>query len=184
MEALRTHDIGEGGDLESERTDIDDEGGMDVREQYVGPSALWIANRLPHHVSFERGWFWTTAVCHGGESDRLAFRQRPGGNGIDARCHTGGCSREMAADALGVQIGWPLRSAYESLAEPVDRLWWLREWPRWRFEWYAVAGLAFSAPLLLGHGLEVAILTCLGFRVGSWLTSRALMRRRAGRFRR
>ena len=47
-------------------------------EQYVGPSATRIADLLPHRVSFERGWFWTsTSVCHGGKSDGLAFRQRP-----------------------------------------------------------------------------------------------------------
>ena len=45
-----------------------------MAEQYVGPSAMRIANLLPHRVSFERGWFWTTtAICHGGKSDGLAF---------------------------------------------------------------------------------------------------------------
>ena len=49
-----------------------------MTEQYVGPSAARIANLIPHRVSFERGWFWTTtAICHGGKSDGLAFRQRP-----------------------------------------------------------------------------------------------------------
>ena len=66
------------------------EGGVDMAEQYTGPSALRIANLLPHRVSFERGWFWTTTeICHGGKSDGLAFRQQPDGNGIDVRCHTG-----------------------------------------------------------------------------------------------
>ena len=72
-----------------------------MTEQYVGPSALRIANLLPHRVSFERGWFWTTtAVCHGGKSDGLAFRQRPDGNGIDVRCHTGGCSKGVVITEL------------------------------------------------------------------------------------
>ena len=49
-----------------------------MTEQYVGPSAMRIANLIPHRVSFDRGWFWTTtAVCHGGKSDGLASRQRP-----------------------------------------------------------------------------------------------------------
>ena len=62
------------------------EGGTAMAEQYVGPSAKRIADLLPHRVSFERGWFWTTtAVCHGGKSDGLAFRQRPDGNGIDVQ---------------------------------------------------------------------------------------------------
>ena len=53
--------------------------------------------------SFERGWFWTTtAVCHGGKSDGLAFRQRPDGNGIEIRCHTGGCSAGVVITELEV----------------------------------------------------------------------------------
>ena len=63
---------------------MDESRTQDMTEQYVGPSALRIANLIPHRVSFERGWFWTsTAICHGGKSDGLAFRQRPDGNGID-----------------------------------------------------------------------------------------------------
>ena len=184
MEASRRSGIERGGYMESERTDICGEVGVDVTERYFGPNAWWIANLLSHRVRFERGWFWTEAFCHGGRSDGLAFRQRPDGNGIDARCHVGNCSPEMAADGLGAQIGWPIRNSYEPLAEPVGRLWWLRGWPRWRLEWYGVAALAFSAPLLLGHGLEAAILTCLCFSVGSWLTGRHLTQRRSWRFRR
>ena len=70
-------------------------------QQYTGPSAGRIANLILQRVSFERGWFWTTtAICHGGASDGLAFRQRPDGNGIDVRCHTGGCTRAHAVTAL------------------------------------------------------------------------------------
>ena len=58
-------------------------------ERYTGPSARRIADLLPQRVSFEKGWFWTTAVCHGAQSDGLAFRQRPDGNGIEVKCHTG-----------------------------------------------------------------------------------------------
>ena len=184
MEASRTHGIGEGGDMASERQDIYGDGEMGVTEEYVGPSALWIANLLPHRVSFDRGWFWTTAVCHGGESDGLAFRQRPDGNGIEARCHTGSCSPVMATDALGSQIGWPIRSAYEPLVGTVDKLWWLSRWPRHRIVWYGAAALAFAAPLLLGHAVQAAILACLAFSVGSWLTTRSLTRRSAMRFHR
>ena len=43
-------------------------------------------HRLPHRVSFERGWSWTTtAICHGGQSDGPAFRQRSDGEGINVR---------------------------------------------------------------------------------------------------
>ena len=171
-------------DMELERTYIHGEGGMNLTERYAGPSALRIANLVPHPVRFGQGWFWTRAVCHGGESDELAFRQRPDGNGIDARCPTGHCSPEVAADALSAQIGWPIRSACEHPGQPVDRLWWLREWPPWRIAWWAAAALSFSAPLLLGHGAEAAILSFIGFGAGSWLTERSLTRRRGGRFRR
>ena len=58
-------------------------------QQYIGTEAGRIASLIPHAVGFERGWFrTTTAICHGGESDGLAFRQRPDGNGIDVRRHT------------------------------------------------------------------------------------------------
>ena len=184
MEALRTHDTGEGGErhMESAMTDIDEKMEPDVKEVYVGPSALWIARRLPHRARFHNGWFWTTAVCHSRRDDGLAFRQRPDGEGIDVRCHTGDCSPEWAADALGGQAGWPIRWAYEPLAEEIDRLWWIRHWPRWRLESYAAVALAFTVPLLLGHGLEAAILTCLAFSVGSLLTGRHMMRHRKRRF--
>ena len=170
--------------MELERADTDGAGGMAVTEEYVGPSALWIANLLPHRVGFHDGWFWTTAVCHSRRDDGLAFRQRPDGNGIDARCHTGGCSPELATDALGGHAGWPIRSAYEPLAEPVDRLWWIRHWPRWRIVWHGAAALAFATPLLLGHAPQAAILCCLAFSVGSWLTLRNHVRRTGLRFRR
>ena len=186
MEALRTHDTGEGGDgrMEPELKEIDGDGGMSVTERYVGPSAVWIAKLLPHRVSFDGGWFWTTAVCHSRRADGLAFRQRADGEGIEALCHTGDCSPEEAADALGGQIGWPIRSAYEPLAEPIDRLWWLRWWPRHRIVWHAAAALTLAVPLLLGHAAQAAILSCLAFSVGSWLTSQSMLRRRAGRFHR
>ena len=93
-------------------------------QQYTGPSAGRIANLIPQRVSFERGWFWTTtAICHGGASDGLAFRQRPDGNGIDVRCHTGGCTRAHAVTALEGVIGLPIWTAYEPVGEaPAVRL--------------------------------------------------------------
>ena len=185
METLRTYQIREAvdGHMEPALTDIGRDRAVNVTEEYVGPSALWIANLLPHRVRFHDGWFWTTAVCHSRRDDGLAFRQRPDGNGIDARCHTGDCSPEVAADALGGHVGWPIRGSYEPLAEPVDRLWLIRHWPRWRIEFYAVAALAFAAPLLLGHGMWAGYLAFLAFTVGSWLTLRHQTRRRARRFR-
>ena len=79
---------------------------FDMAERYTGPSAKRIADLLAHRVSFERGWFWTTtAICHDGRSDGLAFRQRPDGEGIDVRCHTGGCSRGVVLTHLESLVG-------------------------------------------------------------------------------
>ena len=47
--------------------------------------------------------------------------------------------------------------------EPVDRLWWLTEWPWERLAWYVTAALVFAAPLLVGLGAQAAILNCLGY---------------------
>ena len=161
--------------------------GLYVKERYVGPAAWWIASRLSHPVRFERDWFWITATCHVGEKeDRLAFRQSPDGNGIDARCPDGGCSPELAADALGSQAGLLVRgpAAYEPLFQPVDRFRWLTDWPRWRIAWNGGAALAFAAPLLLGHALEASILCLIGYSVGSWLMSKLIVQPRRRRFRR
>ena len=93
---------------------MDESRTQDMMEQYTGPSALKIANLLPYPVSFERGWFWTTtAICHGGKSDGLAFRQRPDGNGLDVRCHTGGCSAGVVITEFEALIGLPIWTAFE-----------------------------------------------------------------------
>lgn len=161
--------------------------GLDVKERYLGPAAWWIASRLSHPVRFERDWFWTTATCHAGDTeDRLAFRQRPDGNGIEARCLDGSCSPEMAADGLGVEAGWFVRgpTAYEPLAGPVHENWRLRDLPWWRIAWYGAAALLLTASLALGHGPEAAVLNLIGFCVASLLTARCLMPRRKRRHRR
>ena len=94
------------------------EGGAHMPERYAGPSAKRIADLLPHRVSYERVWFWTTtAICHGGWSDGLAFRQRPDGEGIDVRCHTGGCSRGVVLTHLEAAIGLPIWTAYAPVSD-------------------------------------------------------------------
>ena len=101
---------------------MDESRTQDRTEQYVGPSAMRIANLLPHRVSFERGWFWTTtAICHGGKSDGLAFRQRPDGNGIEVKCHTGGCSAGVVITELEALIGLPIWTAYAQVKTPRSR---------------------------------------------------------------
>lgn len=89
-----------------------------MTERYTGPSARRTADLLPHQLSYERGWFWTTTtVCHGGKSDWPAFRQRPDGNGIDVRCHTGGCSKGVVMTALEEIIELPIWTVYEPVSD-------------------------------------------------------------------
>jgi hypothetical protein len=154
-------------------------------QQYTGPSARRVADLVPNEVSFERGWFRTsTAFCHeGDEPDGLAFRQRPDGNGIDVRCHTGGCTRGQVVTALEGLTGLPIWAAYAPVAEtarnaaPAKR-----GWPVRRLALVAGAALLLAAPLALGHGLETAAAnaTALGV-VGMLLTGLPGRARRAFR---
>ena len=154
-----------------------------MAEQYVGPSALRIANLVPHRVSFERGWFWTTtAICHGGKSDGLAFRQRPDGNGIDVKCHTGGCSAGVVITELEALIGLPIWTAYATVNDtpvkaPEKRPWWKRVVVA------AVVALVVAAPLVTGD-VEVFVLNLVGLGIGALLLRRFLVRRAVRRFRR
>ena len=156
-----------------------------TKEQYTGPSALRIANLLPHRVSFERGWFWTTtAVCHGGKSDGLAFRQRPDGNGIETRCHTGGCSAGVVITELEALIGLPIWTAYEPVRDapvtpPEKQPWWKQR----RFVVPAVVALVIAAPLLT-LDVELFFLNLVGLGIGWMLLRRFMPRRSVRRFRR
>ena len=127
-------------------------------QQYTGPSAGRIASLIPERVSFAQGWFRTsTDICHeGGEPDGLAFRQRPDGNGIDVRCHTGGCTRGHIVTAIEGVIGLPVWTAYEPIPEPAAAPPASRRWPGRRLALVAGAALLLAAPLALGHGLETA----------------------------
>ena len=141
-----------------------------MAQRYTGPSAGEVAQRIPHPVAFERGWFRTsTAVCHGGEEPGgLAFRQRPDGNGIDVRCHTGGCTRAHLVTALEGVVGLPIWTAYEPVAETaagVPR----RRWPARRLALVAGGALVLAAPLLLGHGVETALANAAAFGVAGLL---------------
>ena len=161
------------------------EGGTDMAERYTGPSARRIADLLPHRVSYDKGWFWTTtAICHGGKSDGLAFRQRPDGEGIDVRCHTGGCSKGVVITEMEVLTGLPIWTAFEPVPDTVVKAPEKRPW--WKRKKVVVAGaiaLVVAAPLLTLDG-ELVFLNLLGLGIG-WLLLRRFMRRRpAGRFRR
>ena len=154
------------------------EGGQDMAERYTGPRAKRIADLLPHRVSFERGWFWATAaICHGGKSDRLAFRQRPDGNGIDVRCHTGGCSAGLMITGLEAVIGLPIWTAYAQVTDtavkaPETRPWWKRK----RVMVVGVVALVVAAPLLTLDG-EVFALNLVGLGIGALLLRRFMPRR-------
>ena len=156
-----------------------------MTERYTGPSARRIADLLPHRVSYERGWFWTTtAICHGGKSDGLAFRQRPDGEGIEARCHTGGCSPGVVITHLEALVGLPIWTAFEPVVDVADRATEKRPW--WKRKKVVVAGivaLVIAAPLITGDG-ELFVLNLVGLGIG-WLLLRRFMRRTVrGRFRR
>ena len=164
---------------------MDGSGTQAMTEQYAGPSAKRIADLLSHRVSFERGWFWTTtAICHGGRSDGLAFRQRPDGEGIDVRCHTGGCSRGVVLTHLESLVGLPVWTAYEPVSDaavkaPEKRPWWKRK----RVVVAGVVALVVAAPLITGD-VEVFALNLVGVGIGALLLRRFLARRTVQRFRR
>ena len=147
-----------------------------MAERYTGPSARRIADLLPHRVSFERGWFWTsTAVCHGGQSDGLAFRQRPDGDGIEIKCHTGGCSKGVVITEIEALIGLPIWTAYEPVSEaparaPEKRPWWKR-----KPVVGGVVALLVAAPLLTLDG-ELVFLNLVGLGIG-WLLIRRFIPR-------
>ena len=159
------------------------EGGTNMAERYTGPSAGRIADLLPHRVSFDRGWFWTTAVCHGGQSDGLAFRQRPDGNGIEVRCHTGGCSAGVVITELEAMIDMPIWTAFEPVVEAVNpeakKPWWKRR----KVVVAGVVALIVAAPLLT-FDLELFFLNLFGLGIGWLLLRRFMSRRPARRFRR
>ena len=161
------------------------QGGTNMAERYTGPSARRIADLLPHRVSYERGWFWTTtAICHGGKSDGLAFRQRPDGEGIEVRCHTGNCGKGVVITHLEALVGLPIRTAFEPVVEVADKAPEKRPW--WKRKRVVVAGvvaLVVAAPLITGDG-ELVFLNLVGLGIG-WLLLRRFMRRTVrGRFRR
>ena len=152
-----------------------------MTERYTGPSARRIADLLPHRVSYERGWFWTTtAVCHGGKSDGLAFRQRPDGEGIEIRCHTGNCSPGVVITEIEAQIGLPIWTAFEPVIEVTEKRPW---WKRRKVVMAGVIALVVGAPLITGDG-ELVFLNLVGLGIGCLLLRRFMRRTVRGRFRR
>ena len=135
-------------------------------QRYTGPGAARIEGLIPHEVDFERGWFRTsTDICHGGDEPfGLAFRQRPDGNGIDVRCHTGGCTRAHVITAIEGLIGLPIWTAYEPVQPPAAAAR-VKRWVKPRLPFWGGAALMLALPLLLGHGVEAALLNVGAFGV-------------------
>ena len=156
-----------------------------MAERYTGPSAGRIADLLPHRVSYERGWFWTTtAICHGGKSDGLAFRQKPDGEGIEVKCHTAGCSKGVVITHLEALVGLPIWTAFEPVVKVADKA--PEKLPWWKRKKVVVAGvvaLVIAAPLITGDG-ELVFLNLVGLGIGWLLLRRFMPRRTTGRFRR
>ena len=171
--------------MATERTDGNGEGGTHMTERYTGPSAKRIADLLRHRVSFERGWFWTTtAICHGGKSDGLAFRQRPDGNGIDVHYHTGGRSAGVAITEREALIGLPIWTAFEPVSDAADMA--PENWPWWKRQrvWApTVVALVVATPLITGD-VDLFVLNLVGLGTGALLLRRFMPRRPVGRVRR
>ena len=157
-----------------------------VRSRYTGPSAARIADLIApqQRVRFERGWFWTAAVCHESEQDTLAFRQRPDGDGIDVRCKSAGCRREQVIKRLETLIGEPIWSAYGADTDRSDPP--QPEKPEtgatakrdWRTLLLPFVLLLLAAPFALGLDLEVVALNAFGIGWAGWLVRRVVLNRR------
>jgi hypothetical protein len=164
--------------------------------RYTGPSAARIADLIAprQRVRFERGWFWTAAVCHESEQDTLGFRQRPDGDGIDVRCsrvgardrQSAGCRRERIIQRLETLAGESIWSAYgadpdrsETANEP--RAASAPSEPRER-NWSVILApfvlLLLAAPLAMGFDPEVVALNAFGLGWAGWLVRRVVLSRR------
>ena len=160
--------------------------GTTIRARYVGPTAARIAELIAprQRVRFERGWFWTAAVCHGSEQDLAAFRQRPDGDGIDVRCKSAGCSRERVIRSLEQLTGESIWSAYsaESGASTTQQAQANQTGGTdnaggrtWRLALASIVVLLLAAPLVMGFDLQVAVLNAVGLGWAGWLAHRALL---------
>ena len=146
-------------------------------ERYTGPSAGRIADLLPHRVSFERGWFWTTAVCHGASSDGLAFRQRADGNGIEVKCHTGGCGAGVVITELEELVGLDIWTAFEPVSDGAGKAQVKGPWWKQRRVIVPAVVVAIVAAPLLTLDMELFFLNLFGLGIGALLLRRFLVRR-------
>ena len=166
-----------------------------TRSRYTGPSAARIAELIApqQRVRFERGWFWTAAVCHESEQDTMAFRQRPDGDGIDVRCKSAGCRRERMIKRLETLTGEAIWSAYSVSTDTSNR----SNRPdtanepdaaasdsnqsrelNWNVILLPFALLLLAAPLAIGLDLQVVALNAFGLGWTGWLVRRVVLVRR------
>ena len=163
-----------------------------TRARYAGPTAARIAELIAprQRVRFERGWFWTAAVCHDSEQDLVAFRQRPDGDGIDVRCKSAGCSRERVIRSLEQLTGESIWSAYTTeprastpLPASAERTGGTGAADRtggrsWGLALAPFVVLLVAAPLALGYDLQLTLLNAVGLIWVGWLGRRILVSRR------
>ncbi len=146
-----------------------------------GPSAARLADRLPQRVRFERGWYWTAAVCHGSTQDQLSFRQRPDGEALEVRCQSAACSRERIIRQLEALSGESIWSSDGSeprqsvTNRPVKRVPGVRSW---RALLTLIVVILLAAPLALGYDIQIIALNALGFSWAAWLVRQFLSARR------
>ena len=165
-----------------------------TRSRYTGPSAARIAELVApqQRVRFERGWFWTAAVCHESDQDQdlMAFRQRPDGDGIDVRCKSAGCRRERIIKRLETLTGEPIWSAYGADADTSNRSDTANQPDaaassasndgrerNWNVIFLPFA-LLLAAPIAMGFDLQVVVLNAFGFGWAGWLVRRVVLNRR------
>ena len=162
-----------------------------TRARYVGPTAARIAELIAprQRVRFERGWFWTAAVCHGSQQDQLSFRQRPDGDGIDVRCRSAGCARERVISSLEQLTGesiWSAYSAQHSTSASTTTQAQVHQTGgndrtggrSWCLALASFIVLLAAAPLVLGYDLQVMALNTVGLGWAGWLARRILLSRR------
>ena len=135
-------------------------------------------------MSFRQGLVLDDGGLSRGQSDGLAFRQRPDGSGIEVRCHTGGCGPGVVITELEELVGLDIWTAYEPVSDararaPEKRPWWKRK----PVVVGGVVALLIGAPLLT-LDLELFFLNLFGLGLVALLLRRFMPRRPARRFRR
>ena len=164
-----------------------------TRSRYTGPTAARIAELIApqQRVRFERGWFWTAAVCHESDQDLVAFRQRPDGDGIDVRCKSADCRRERIIKRLETLTGEPIWLAYGVTTDTSNSSETATQPPatasssqsrearerKWSVILLPFALLLLAAPLAMGFDLQVVALNAFGLGWAGWLVRRVVLTR-------